>query len=115
MIALATGLATRSLFYLPILSFAGALLALVIVYVIGTRRARTAATTMLLGGLALNALSGAARSFLITATLVRFEVSQRIIFLVDGRVGESHFGSCVDGNSRYLRESRARVCVRQGS
>ena len=79
-IALATGLATRSLFYLPILSFAGALLALLIVYAIATRRARTAATTLLLGGVALNALIGAITSFLITVTWVRYEVSQQIIF-----------------------------------
>ena len=83
-IALATGLATRSLFYLPMLSFAGALFALVVVYAIATRRARTATTTLLLGGVALNALIGAITSFLITVTWVRYEVSQQIIFWLMG-------------------------------
>jgi len=83
-ITLATGLATRSLFYLPIFSFAGALLALMIVYAIATRRARTAAATLLLGGVAINALIGAITSFLITVTWVRYEVSQQIIFWLMG-------------------------------
>ena len=83
-IAMATGLSTRSMFYLPILSFAGALLALAIVYAIATRRARTATATLLLGGVALNALIGAITSFLITVTWVRYEVSQQIIFWLMG-------------------------------
>lgn len=83
-IALATGLATRSMFYLPILSFVGALLALGIVYAIATRRARTAVATLLLGGVALSALIGAITSFLITVTWVRYEVSQQIIFWLMG-------------------------------
>jgi iron complex transport system permease protein len=83
-IAMATGLATRSMFYLPILSFGGALLALGLVYAIATRRARTATATLLLGGVALNALIGASTSFLITVTWVRYEVSQQIIFWLMG-------------------------------
>lgn len=83
-IALATGLATRSMLYLPMLSFAGALLALAIVYAISTRRARTAVATLLLAGVALNALIGAVTSFLITVTWVRYEVSQQIIFWLMG-------------------------------
>lgn len=83
-IVLATGLAARSMFYLPILSFVGALLALGIVYAIATRRARTAVATLLLGGVALSALIGAITSFLITVTWVRYEVSQQIIFWLMG-------------------------------
>jgi iron complex transport system permease protein len=83
-IALSTGLATRSMFYLPILSFGGSLLALAIVYAIATRRAQTAIVTLLLGGVALNALIGAITSFLITVTWVRYEVSQQILFWLMG-------------------------------
>jgi len=83
-IALATGLATRSIFYVPILSFGGALAALVVVYAIATRRGRTATATLLLGGVALNALVGAITSFLITVTWVRYEVSQQIVFWLMG-------------------------------
>jgi iron complex transport system permease protein len=83
-IALSTGLATRSMFYLPILSFGGSLLALAIVYTIATRRAQTAIVTLLLGGVALNALIGAITSFLITVTWVRYEVSQQILFWLMG-------------------------------
>jgi iron complex transport system permease protein len=83
-VALATGLATRSMFYLPILSFVGALAALALVYAMATRRARTATATLLLGGVALNALIGAMTSFLITVTWVRYEVSQQIVFWLMG-------------------------------
>jgi iron complex transport system permease protein len=83
-LALATGLATRSMFYLPLLSFLGALTALILVYVIATRRARTSTATLLLGGVALNALIGSVTSFLITVTWVRYEVSQQIVFWLMG-------------------------------
>jgi len=83
-LALATGLATRSLFYIPIFSFAGALAALFIVYALSTRRGRTPIATLLLAGIVLNALIGAATSFLITVTWVRFEVAQEIIFWLLG-------------------------------
>jgi iron complex transport system permease protein len=83
-LALATGLAARSMFYLPILSFLGALAALVLVYAIATRRARISTATLLLGGVALNALIGSITSFLITVTWVRYEVSQQIVFWLMG-------------------------------
>ncbi len=83
-IALATGLATRSTFYLPLLSFSGALFALIVVYAIATRRARTGIATLLLAGVAVNALIGAITSFLITVTWVRYEVAQQIIFWLMG-------------------------------
>jgi iron complex transport system permease protein len=83
-LALATGLATRSLFYLPLLSFTGALLALIVVYAIATQRARTGIATLLLAGVAVNALVGAFTSFLITVTWVRYEVAQQILFWLMG-------------------------------
>src|SRR6266498_871320 len=57
-LALATGLAMHSIFYLPVMSFVGALLALFLVYAIATRRGRTPVSTLLLTGVALNLLLG---------------------------------------------------------
>lgn len=83
-IALASGLATRSLFYLPVLSFIGALASLSVVYVVSTRRGRTPIATLLLAGVALNALIGAATSFVITTAWVRFEIAQEIVYWLLG-------------------------------
>lgn len=83
-IALSTGLAMRSLFYLPIFSFVGALAALILVYAIATRRGRTPVATLLLAGVALNSLIGAATSFLISLKFVRYEVAQEILFWMMG-------------------------------
>jgi iron complex transport system permease protein len=82
--ALATGLATRSLFYIPVFSFVGALIALFVVYAIATQRGRTPVASLLLAGIALNAMIGAATTFLITMTWVRYEVAQEIIFWLLG-------------------------------
>jgi iron complex transport system permease protein len=83
-LALASGLAVNSLFYIPVMSFIGALLALFLVYAIATRRGRTPVATLLLAGVAVNALIGAATSFLITVNWVRFEVAQEILFWLMG-------------------------------
>ncbi|HEX8090216.1 MAG TPA: iron chelate uptake ABC transporter family permease subunit [Blastocatellia bacterium] len=82
--ALATGLAARSLFYIPVFSFVGALAALFVVYAIATQRGRTPVASLLLAGIALNAMIGAATTFLITMTWVRYEVAQEIIFWLLG-------------------------------
>jgi cobalamin transport system permease protein len=82
--ALATGLATRSLFYIPIFSFIGALVALFVVYGVASQRGRTPIASLLLAGVALNAMIGAATTFLITMTWVRLEVAQEIIFWLLG-------------------------------
>lgn len=93
-LAVATGLAAHSLFYLPAFSFVGALVALFAVYVISTRRGRTPIATLLLAGVALSALIGAATSFIITMTWVRYEVAQEILFWLLGGLDNrtwSHF------------------------
>jgi iron complex transport system permease protein len=82
--ALATGLAMRSLFYLPLLAFAGSFVALFAVYAIATRKGRTPVAILLLAGVALGALFAAATSFLITSTWVRYEVAQEILFWLSG-------------------------------
>jgi iron complex transport system permease protein len=83
-LALATGLAMRSIFYLPVMSFAGALVALFLVYAIATRRGRTPVSTLLLTGVALNTLIGALTSFVISLQWVRWEVAQEILFWMMG-------------------------------
>jgi iron complex transport system permease protein len=83
-VALVSGLALRSLFYLPIFSFAGAFFALFAVYIISTRQGRTPIATLLLTGVALNAMVGAATSFLITMSWVRFDIAQEILFWLLG-------------------------------
>jgi iron complex transport system permease protein len=74
----------RSIFYLPVMSFGGALLALFLVYVIATRRGRTPVSTLLLTGVAFNALIGAITSFVISLQWVRWEVAQEILFWMMG-------------------------------
>jgi iron complex transport system permease protein len=83
-LALATGLAMRSIFYLPVMSFVGALLALFLVYSIATRRGRTPVSTLLLTGVAFNSLIGALTSFVISLQWVRWEVAQEILFWMMG-------------------------------
>jgi iron complex transport system permease protein len=54
-LAIACGLATRSLWYVPLLAFLGAMGAQCAVYAIATQRGRTPVATLLLAGVALNA------------------------------------------------------------
>ncbi len=90
-IALATGLAMRGMFYLPVFSFAGSLLALFAVYFIATRRGRTPVATLLLAGVALSSIFAAASSFLISLTWVRWEVAQEITFWLMGGLDNRHW------------------------
>jgi cobalamin transport system permease protein len=83
-LALATGLAMRSLLYLPVMSFAGALLTLFLVYAIATRSGRTPVSTLILTGVAFNALISAITSFVISLRWVRWEVAQEILFWMMG-------------------------------
>jgi iron complex transport system permease protein len=83
-LSLSSGLAMHSLFYLPVMSFIGALVTLFIAYSIATRRGRTPVATLLLAGVALNAMVGAATSFLISLKWVRWEVAQEILFWLMG-------------------------------
>ncbi len=83
-IALASGLAARSLFYLPLFAFAGALASLFAVYLIATRRGRTPVATLLLAGVATGALISAATSFVITLSWVSYDVAGEIVFWLLG-------------------------------
>jgi iron complex transport system permease protein len=83
-LAIVTGLAAHSLYYLPLISFVGALLSLTTIYLLTTRSGRTPIAMLLLAGIALNALLGAATSFVISISWVRYEVAQEIVFWLLG-------------------------------
>lgn len=83
-VAIALGLATRSLFYLPLLAFLGALASLFAVYTIATNRGKTPVATLLLSGVALSALIGAATSFVISLKFVSYQIAQEIVFWLMG-------------------------------
>ncbi|HAI69914.1 MAG TPA: iron ABC transporter [Gammaproteobacteria bacterium] len=83
-IALAMGLASYSLFYLPVFAFFGAFLALFTVYALATRRGNTPVATLLLAGVALNALIGAMISYVITLVWLEYDIAREIIFWLMG-------------------------------
>ena len=83
-LAIACGLATRSLWYLPLLAFLSAMGALFAVYAIATQRGRTPVATLLLAGVALSALISAATSLVISLQFVNYQVAQEIVFWLMG-------------------------------
>lgn len=80
--ALALGWASISVVALPLASIAGAFLATFAVMALAKREA--SAEHLLLAGVALNAVFGAATSFLLNLTAGRFEVSGQIVFWMLG-------------------------------
>jgi len=70
--------------WVPALSCLGAVLSLAVVYALTTRRGRTPVAMLLLAGVALNALLGAATAFVITLQWVRYEVAQEVLFWLMG-------------------------------
>jgi iron complex transport system permease protein len=83
-LAIACGLATRSLWYVPLLAFLGAMGALFAVYAIATQRGHTPVATLLLAGVALSALLGAATSLVISLQFVNYLVAQEMVFWLMG-------------------------------
>ncbi len=83
-IAFATNLTAHSSFWIPLLSFAGALVALFTVYSIATRGGRTPIATLLLAGIALGALLSALSSLVISLSFVNFQVATEILFWMMG-------------------------------
>jgi iron complex transport system permease protein len=83
-IVIVSGLAIRSVFYLPLFAFIGAFIALFTVYFISTKHGRTPIATLLLAGVALSALIGAATSFILTMVWIRHDVAQEILFWLLG-------------------------------
>ncbi|MFK5969811.1 MAG: iron chelate uptake ABC transporter family permease subunit [Candidatus Marithrix sp.] len=83
-IALASGLASYSMFYIPIFASGGALLALFIVYILATQNGKTPVAVLLLAGIALNALIAAMTSFIITVAWVEHDIAREIVFWLMG-------------------------------
>lgn len=83
-LALVLGLAQRWIGWLPLFAFIGALASLVVLYTATTRRGRTPIAMLLLAGLGLNAILGAATSFTITLNWVRYEVALEVVFWLMG-------------------------------
>lgn len=73
-----------SLWILPICAFAGSLISALAVFVIATSRGRTPLATLLLAGIAMNALLSAAVSFLLTLRLGSFDSTRQIIYWLIG-------------------------------
>jgi len=84
--AMVTGFAAISVFALPLFSFVGAGVALFLIYLLATRHGRTPIATLLLAGVALNALIGAVTSFVVSLAWRRYEVAQEITFWLLGGV-----------------------------
>lgn len=91
-IVISTGLAATSSFALPCATFAGALLTAFAVYVFTTRHGRTPLTTLLLVGIAVNAVLASLSSLILSLT-DDYEISRQMLFWLmgglDGR-GWSH-------------------------
>ena len=98
--ALTFGLAGGFLLAAPLFAVAGAVLSLLIVTRIATRDGYTPVTTLLLAGVALNALLGAVNSWLIARSWEQYEAARRIAFWMMGGVtdrGWVHAGMILPG------------------
>jgi iron complex transport system permease protein len=83
-ISFVAGWNARSVMTLPAMAMLGALLALALVYAMATRGGVTPAATLLLAGVAANALLGAASSLLISLNIVNWQIAQDIVFWMMG-------------------------------
>ena len=88
-IAFVSGLTAATALALPLAAFAGALVALAVVYALATRGGATPVTTLLLSGVAVSAWFGALSSLLISMNVVNWQIAQEILFWsmggLDGR------------------------------
>jgi iron complex transport system permease protein len=69
---------------LPLFAFAGALASSIVVYVVATRHGRTPVASLLLAGIALNAILGAGVSFLLTMHIGDVGAARRIVHWLIG-------------------------------
>ena len=82
------------------MAFLGALISLIVIYVMTTRRGRTPVAMLLLAGLGLNAILSAATSFLISSGGVRYEIALEVVFWLMGGLDSrtwSHVWMCAPG------------------
>lgn len=88
-IAISTGLAATSLITLPCATFAGALGTAFLVYCLATRKGRTPLTTLLLVGIAVNAVLASLTSLFLSLSS-DYEISRQVLFwLMGGLDGRS--------------------------
>ncbi len=78
-LAIYTGVASGSLFALPISAIIFSLITLFLVFAIATSGGRTSISTLLLSGIALNLVFGALTSFIITLSTREFDVGRVIV------------------------------------
>lgn len=78
------GWSTASVISLPLAAMLGALLALVLVYLMATRGGVTPVGTLLLAGVAVSSLLGALSSLLLSLTIVNWQIAQDIVFWTMG-------------------------------
>ena len=98
--ALTFGLAGAFALAAPLFAVGGALLSLLIVTRIATRDGYTPVTTLLLAGVALNALLGAVNSWLIARSWEQYEAARQIAFWMMGGVADRgwlHVGMLAPG------------------
>ncbi len=99
-IALATGLASYSIFYLPLCAILGAFLALFGVYRLAQQNGSVPVATLLLAGVAINALLGALTALVITFSWIDYEIAREMIFWLMGGLDSrtwSHVGMTLPG------------------
>jgi iron complex transport system permease protein len=70
--------------YVPLLAFLGAMMALFAVYTIAMRHGHIPVATLLLAGMALSALLGAATSLVLSLKFVSYQVAQEMLFWLMG-------------------------------
>jgi iron complex transport system permease protein len=80
----AAGVHPLSIWILPASAFAGALVSALLVFVIATSKGRTPLATLLLAGIAMNAILSAAVSFLLTLRLGSYDSTRQIIYWLIG-------------------------------
>ncbi len=98
--AMTFGLAGSFLLAAPLFAVGGALLSLLIVTRIATRDGYTPVTTLLLAGVALNALLAAVNSWLIARSWEQYEAARQIAYWMMGGVtdrGWNHVGMLLPG------------------
>jgi cobalamin transport system permease protein len=120
-IVFVAGWSARSVMTLPLAAIAGALIALVIVYVMSTRGGVTPVTTLLLAGIAVSSLLGAISSLLLSLNIVNWQVAQDILFWMLGGLDArtwTHVWLCapfvVLGIAAAISQSRDLDLLQQG-
>jgi iron complex transport system permease protein len=83
-LAFVSGWSTRAITTLPICAMAGAFLALALVYTMATRDGVTPVPTLLLAGIATNALLSAVSSLLLSLNIANWQIAHEILYWMMG-------------------------------